>query len=125
MLAAADDFAARTPTQLLLTHVHPVWHAQTLDGDEHESPAEIATVSADLHRDLTQLARTMQTPSEQITPQILLGNPVDVLVKESQSVDLIIMGTHSRRALQHLLLGSVAEKVIREAHCSVFIAKRR
>ena len=33
--------------------------------------------------------------------------------------DLIVLGTHGRNALQHLLLGSVAEKVVHTAHCPV------
>lgn len=34
-------------------------------------------------------------------------------------IDLIVMGTHGRGGLSHLLLGSVAEKVVRSASCSV------
>jgi universal stress protein A len=33
--------------------------------------------------------------------------------------DLIVMGTHGRGAITHLLLGSVAEKVVRKAECPV------
>jgi nucleotide-binding universal stress UspA family protein len=32
-----------------------------------------------------------------------------------QGIDLIVMGTHGRRGMQHLLLGSVAERVVRES----------
>jgi nucleotide-binding universal stress UspA family protein len=38
-------------------------------------------------------------------------------------VDLIVMGTHGRGGLRHLILGSVAEHVIREAPCPVLILK--
>ena len=43
--------------------------------------------------------------------------------KERQ-VDLIIMGTHGRTGLTHVLLGSVAEKVVRLAPCPVLIARQ-
>jgi hypothetical protein len=33
------------------------------------------------------------------------------------------MGTHGRSGLERLLMGSVAEKVMREAHCSVLVVK--
>ncbi len=38
---------------------------------------------------------------------------------ESEGIDLIIMGTHGRGGIQHLLLGSVAGRVIRRAPCPV------
>lgn len=36
-----------------------------------------------------------------------------------QKMDLIVMGTHGRGALAHVLMGNVAEKVVRKAHCPV------
>ncbi|MGE0823736.1 MAG: universal stress protein [Candidatus Binatia bacterium] len=42
-----------------------------------------------------------------------------VSVAQESGADLIVMGTHGRSALAHLLLGSVAEKVVRTAPCSV------
>ena len=43
-----------------------------------------------------------------------------ILQKAEQSqVDLIVMGTHGRTGLEYMLLGSVAEKVVRKAHCPV------
>jgi nucleotide-binding universal stress UspA family protein len=40
-------------------------------------------------------------------------------------VDLIVMSTHGRTGLQHVLLGSVAEKVVRLAPCPVLTVKHR
>jgi universal stress protein A len=39
-------------------------------------------------------------------------------------VDLIVMGTHGRTGLEHIFLGSVAEKVVRLAPCPVLIARQ-
>ena len=49
------------------------------------------------------------------------GNPYYEIVTyaEKQGVDLIVIGTHGRNALLHLLMGSVAEKVVRKAKCPV------
>jgi nucleotide-binding universal stress UspA family protein len=38
-------------------------------------------------------------------------------------IDLIVMGTHGRTGLERLLMGSVAERVLREAPCSVLVVK--
>ena len=38
---------------------------------------------------------------------------------KSEGIDLIVMGTHGRGALEHMLLGSVTEKVVRKAPCPV------
>jgi universal stress protein A len=40
-----------------------------------------------------------------------------------QSIDLIVIGTHGRGGLGHLLLGSVAERVVRKAPCDVLTVK--
>jgi nucleotide-binding universal stress UspA family protein len=38
-------------------------------------------------------------------------------------MDLIVMGTHGRTGLERLLVGSVAERVMKEASCSVMVVK--
>jgi nucleotide-binding universal stress UspA family protein len=43
---------------------------------------------------------------------------------KTQKVDLIVVGTHGRTGLQHILLGSVAEKVVRLAPCPVLVARQ-
>ena len=40
-----------------------------------------------------------------------------------EAVDLIVMGTHGRTGLRHVLLGSIAETVVRTAPCPVFTVK--
>lgn len=56
---------------------------------------------------------------------ILYGAPFQEIIDtaKARQVDLIIMGTHSRTGLLHVLLGSVAEKVVRLAPCSVFVVR--
>jgi nucleotide-binding universal stress UspA family protein len=47
--------------------------------------------------------------------------PVDAIVETARRVraDLIVMGTRGRSGLQHVLLGSVAERTVRAASCPV------
>ena len=53
------------------------------------------------------------------------GDPRDVILEQAQKLhaDLIVMGTHGRRGITRALLGSVAESVVRTAHCSVLVVR--
>jgi nucleotide-binding universal stress UspA family protein len=55
----------------------------------------------------------------------LEGDPAAELVRYAQdaAIDLVVMGTHGRTGLERLLMGSVAEKVLRDAPCSVLVVK--
>ena len=52
-----------------------------------------------------------------------IGYPVDEILQKVQSLhcDLLIMGTHGRTGFEHLIIGSVAEKVLRLAQCNTLI----
>ena len=53
------------------------------------------------------------------------GPPFLEIVRYAQeaNIDLIVLGTHGRGGLAHMLLGSVAEKVVRKAPCPVLTVR--
>jgi nucleotide-binding universal stress UspA family protein len=55
------------------------------------------------------------------TSAVLMGAAAQTIVDYAvaQHIDLIVMGTHGRTGLLHLLIGSVAERVVRTASCPV------
>ena len=57
---------------------------------------------------------------------VVHGIPFHEIIEtaKTRQVDLIIMGTHGRTSLQYVLLGSVAEKVVRLAPCPVLVARQ-
>lgn len=57
---------------------------------------------------------------------LLIGSPADEIVRfaDNQNADLIVMGTHGRSGLRRMLMGSVAEAVVRRANCPVFTFKQ-
>jgi universal stress protein A len=58
--------------------------------------------------------------------EVAMGHPADTIarVARERGADLIVMSTHGRTGLQHVLLGSVAEKVVRLAPCPVLTVKQ-
>jgi nucleotide-binding universal stress UspA family protein len=60
-----------------------------------------------------------------VKTELIEGVPYKAIVdhaKENRS-DLIVMGTHGRTGLAHALTGSVAERVVRLAHCPVLVTR--
>jgi nucleotide-binding universal stress UspA family protein len=47
------------------------------------------------------------------------GDVTTEVLAEAQAADMVVLGTHGRSGFEHLMLGSVAEKVVRKAHCPV------
>jgi universal stress protein A len=58
---------------------------------------------------------------------VLPGRAEDEIVRaiEENNIDLVILGTHTRGALQHWLLGSMSERVLRNAFCPVLIVREK
>ena len=56
---------------------------------------------------------------------LLEGDPASEIVRfaADAAMDLIVMGTHGRTGMERLLVGSVTERVMREANCSVLAVK--
>ena len=86
-------------------------------------------VSVDLvemaQNDLKDLVIATLNERLSVNPTVGVGKPAEEIVRlaRDETVDLIVMGTHGRSGLRHVLLGSVAETVIRTAPCPVFTVK--
>ncbi len=64
-------------------------------------------------------------PGVRMESQIQEGDITDTILAlaRAREADLIVMGTHGRHGLDHLLLGSVTEKVLRKARCPVLVVR--
>ena len=85
------------------------------------NPQSVEKTALDAARKaLESFVGTLQA-SVPVTQKLELGEPASAILRaaESGGADLIVMGTHGRRGLPRLLLGSVAQKVIARAHCPV------
>ena len=73
------------------------------------------SIKENLRRQLQTLGRRHSAHGVEIVTDLLEGTPHQAVVDHAESIrtNLIIIGTHGRTGLTHLLLGSVAEKVVR------------
>ncbi len=74
-----------------------------------------------------QLAAELKKKGLRVRALAKRGAPAQVIVETAKrtATDLIVMGTHGRTGLAHVLIGSVAEKVVRAAPCPVLTVRRR
>ncbi len=75
-------------------------------------------------QDFAQKNLKEPVPSE---VKVAVGKPAEEILRvaREEAMDLIIMGTHGRTGVRHLILGSVAEEVTRQAPCPVFTVRTR
>ena len=66
---------------------------------------------------MEKFCRTHMQDFSNFETYVLPGIPYDEIIKkaESMNTDLIVMGTHGRTGLDHVLFGSTAEKVVRKS----------
>jgi nucleotide-binding universal stress UspA family protein len=73
------------------------------------------------------ITQTPALPLEKIAVYVTVGVPSECIVALATAVDadLIVLGTHGRHGLERIMLGSVAEAVVRHAPCGVFVIRPR
>ncbi len=75
----------------------------------------------DVTREVDHFLAKAATRPSQLSVRVEAGEPSDLILQVAKEgrVDLIVMGTHGRTGLSRLLIGSVAEAVLRRATCPV------
>jgi nucleotide-binding universal stress UspA family protein len=86
-------------------------------GYEVDSEHYVSGVKEERRRALEQMLKKISFPAERIRSVFRVGHPVEELLKIAvkENVDLIVMGIKGRSDLEHMLVGSVAEKVFRRS----------
>jgi nucleotide-binding universal stress UspA family protein len=90
-------------------------------------PSEVEEMIDGFERQLEGLRALVDDGETLITTRLEEGTPaVRILeIADEETVDLIVMGTHGRTGVRRLLLGSVAETVVRRARCPVMTVDTR
>ena len=74
---------------------------------------------------LKDIKKIFKEKGVMLSTKLLEGGPASEIVNtaDEENVDLIVMGTAGRKGLDRFFLGSVSEKVLRTASCSVMVVK--
>ncbi len=115
----ANQFGAK----IILLHIIEPFPYTTTDAfmvvDNSEAMRSIAETL------IKNQSKTLRQKKISVKTDLIVGNPAQEIIKkaEREKADLIVMGTHGRTGVEHVLLGSVAEKIVRLANCPVLTIK--
>jgi nucleotide-binding universal stress UspA family protein len=125
VLEWAAHLAAEHGSRLILLHAYhlPV-EFQQLEG-AYLPPDFWSSVKSEAQESLARYADDLDRRGLEVERVVREGYPAAVIVDEaaSQPADLIVIGTHGLSGLKHMLLGSIAERVVQKAPCPVLTVK--
>lgn len=104
----------------VIDHTPSKSRGRDIDSKPHRLQAEKEAMS-----DLTDFVSRKIGIDAKVIPVVRTGSPAHVIKRfgEEEGVDLVVMATHGRTGLRHILMGSVAEKVVRISRVPVLTVK--
>jgi nucleotide-binding universal stress UspA family protein len=126
-LEYARSVAARYGASLHLLHVAEDPYRAFYTAEVYVP--EIEGLREEILTDTAQRLKERVRPSDvtefHATVESVIGSPAGSIVEYAagRDIDLIVMGTHGRGGMAHLLMGSVAERVVRTAPCPVLTVR--
>lgn len=111
---------------LLLLHVYHLPFEYTAYGTIPTSLSYLEDVAGAAEEHLEERARTLRDHGWRVEVVAREGFPPEIIVEEAklEEADLVVIGTHGRSGLSHLLLGSTAERVVQHSPCPVLVVRR-
>lgn len=102
-------------------------HAWQLSAYASPSSDLAKGMERDLKTDLDGAARRYSGHSVPIHPHLRLGVPYVEIIQAAQDLhcELIVMGSTGKTGLEHFLLGSVAERIVRTSVCPVLTVRHK
>lgn len=134
-LAWAFDYALRAPCALHVLHVVedklieaiPAAIPAEVEGAEARYSHELAETTAEVEAELRRMATAPGDREEigKVVQHVARGHATREILRVADKIgaQMIVLGTHGRSGLGGLLIGSVAERVVRHARCTVVCVK--
>jgi universal stress protein A len=118
------SLAGKYAAQMLLLHVIPP-AVEEVSARGSASEEAIMDLEAKVEARLYEIISQELQESLPVDVKIAVGKPAEEILRvaHEEAVDLIVMGTHGHTGLTHVLLGSTAETVLRNAPCPVFTVR--
>jgi nucleotide-binding universal stress UspA family protein len=125
-MEVAADLARRFGADLVLLHAYPVPGYTFPDGSVVASPKMLQDLADGAERHLEEWRREAERlGGARVSAAKSAGEPAKEIVAfaREEGVDLLVLGTHGRSGIEHALMGSITERVLRKAHCPVLTVR--
>jgi nucleotide-binding universal stress UspA family protein len=111
-LAYGEELARKFGAELILVHAEGISLVASETGNVGHAVAE---------RELARVVDQLRAEQLEVRGLLRPGSPAEEILNtaETERVSVIVVGTHGRSGLADVLLGSVAERVVRSAPCPV------
>lgn len=126
-METAIELASRFDAELLLVHAYPIPGYTFPDGSAVASSRMLQDLSDEAARHLEEWrVLAVKAGARRVTVETAVGDPAGEIVRIAQDrkSELVVMGTHGRTGIEHALMGSIAERVVRRAKCPVLTVRK-
>jgi nucleotide-binding universal stress UspA family protein len=125
-LRYAEELGKHFGAEIILVHAfEDPAYIMPMTGYLGPEPGLMNQLRARLDEEMERWKSAVAQAGFAVRTELLEGAPHQVIVDAAAEfgADLIVMSTHGRTGLSHALMGSVAERVIRLAHCPVLTVR--
>jgi nucleotide-binding universal stress UspA family protein len=122
----AIALAKKLPARVTLLHVIQPPAVVNVEGGIWPSSKFVQDLEAEVMRDMKTYLTRVTAAGVKGEMRVVHGVPFHQIIEtaQGQQVDIIVMRTHGRTGPSHVLLGSVAERVVRLAPCPVLVVRQ-
>jgi len=117
----AVEIAKKFNSELHLLHIIPNLNYFT-PYESFMTPENIIAlernIEKEIEKDFDKISKKIDIPFKKVIKSGVTFVEIINYIKE-ESISLVVMGTHGRSGIEHILIGSVAEKVVRKSPCPV------
>ena len=125
-MRTAADLSRRYSASITIAYVYEPMQYVLPEGFLVYTPEQVNVLTTGFRERLARAERHLvELGAANVHTELLQGAVAREIVDYAKSggFDLIVMGTHGRTGLRHVMMGSVAEKVLRLAPCPVLVVK--